>query len=155
MANEPASRELRDPLEEVLGYQLRRASQATLSALSDAYEEQGLTLTEAVIIRLVEGNPGCNQAEIGRALGVRRTNMVPIVAGLVERALLRREAADGRTNALFLTAAGSALHDGIVAKSTLLEQHFFGDIDPQSRRLLLKVLQRVRSKADFGNGGDR
>jgi DNA-binding MarR family transcriptional regulator len=150
MAKDAASRELRDPLEGVLGYQLRRASQATLSALSDAYEEEGTTLTEAVIVRLVEANPGCNQAEIGRSLGVRRTNMVPIVAGLVERGLLRREAADGRTNALFLTPAGLALHDGIVAKSALLEQHFFGDVDPRTRRIVLDLLRRVRAKADFG-----
>jgi DNA-binding MarR family transcriptional regulator len=138
--------ELRDPLEDMLGYQLRRASQATLSALSEAFEEQGVTITEAIIIRLVRANPGCNQAEIGRTLGVRRTNMVPIVAGLVDRELLRREAADGRTNALFLTPSGLALHDRIEAASLALERHYFGDIDPDTRRIVLDVLLRVRKK---------
>jgi DNA-binding MarR family transcriptional regulator len=140
--------ELRDPLENLLGHQLRRASQATLAALSEAFEEYEVTLTEAIIVRLVEANPGCNQAEIGRALGVKRTNMVPVVAGLVDAGLLRREAADGRTNALFLTPAGQALHDRIAARSLVHEQHYFGDIDATTRRILLDVLQGIRKKAN-------
>jgi DNA-binding MarR family transcriptional regulator len=139
--------ELRDPLADMLGYQLRRASLLTLTALSEAFAAQKLTLTEAAVIRMVQANPGCNQAEVGRALGVKRTNMVPVVAGLVAARLLRRQAADGRTHALFLTRTGSVLHDRIAARSLALEQHFFGDIDASSRRALLDLLRRIRIKA--------
>src|SRR4051794_41149880 len=102
-----------DPLEHLLGYQLRRASLVTLAALSEAYEALDLRLTDAIVLRFVAANPGCNQGEISKALGVKRTNMVPVVSGLVERALISRAAADGRSNALSLTAAGTALHKRI------------------------------------------
>jgi DNA-binding MarR family transcriptional regulator len=139
--------ELRDPLADMLGYQLRRASLLTLTALGEAFAELKLTLTEAAVIRMVQANPGCNQAEISRALGVKRTNMVPVIAGLVDARLIRRKAADGRTHALNLTRAGNLLHDRIAARSLALERHFFGDMDASSRQLLLDLLQRIRAKA--------
>jgi hypothetical protein len=36
--------------------------------------------------------------KIGRALGVKRTNMVPIANGLMKRELIERTAADGRSH---------------------------------------------------------
>ena len=52
---------LKDPLENFLGYQLRRAAFATLSALVDAFDGLGVSNTEGVIIRFVHTN------QIGRA----------------------------------------------------------------------------------------
>ncbi len=31
----------------------------------------------------MNSNPGCTQAQIGRAIGVKRTNMVPVANGLM------------------------------------------------------------------------
>lgn len=90
MLTETKTEPLADPLEAALGYQLRRAMLVTLTALTDSYETLGLKVSEAIIIRFVGANPGCNQSAIGRALGVKRTNMVPIVAGLEARNLLIR-----------------------------------------------------------------
>lgn len=147
MAKPSTPRSLVNPIEDLLGYQLRRASLVTLAALSDAFEALGLRLTEAMILRFVEANAGCNQAEIGRALGVKRTNMVPIVGGLVEAGLISRTAADGRTHALHLTEAGAQLH-GEIARLTLEhERHFFGDIDAPTRAVLLRVFRSIRDRA--------
>src|SRR5579862_4225745 len=95
-----------NPLDDYLGYQLRRAALVTISLLSDAYAELELTPTEAMVLRFAHVNPGCTQSEIGRSLGVKRTNMVPIVSGLMSRGLLERTAADGRSHALYLSARG-------------------------------------------------
>jgi DNA-binding MarR family transcriptional regulator len=140
-------RKLADPLEDLLGYQLRRASLVTLSALSEAFEQVELRLTDAIVIRFVAANPGCNQGEISKALGVRRTNMVPVVSGLVERGLIRRDAADGRTNALHLTAAGTTLHDRIAAMALANEQRFFGEFDDETRTTLMRALAAIRARA--------
>ena len=139
--------ELIDPLEDHLGYQLRRASLVTLSALADVFEPLGLRLGEAIIIRFVMANPGCNQAEISRALGVKRTNMVPAVNGLVEAGLIRRLPADGRTNALHLTDQGADLHDKIARVALDHERRFFGDLDDQTRATLMQALRAIRAKA--------
>ena len=138
---------LRDPLEELLGYQLRRASIATFVPLSEALEALGLRATDAIIIRFVEANPGCNQAEISRSLGVKRTNMVPIVSGLVDAGLIDRTVADGRTHALYLTAKGADMHRRIAAATRENDRHFFGDMDDATRAMLLQALRAIRAKA--------
>ena len=137
-----------DPLEHLLGYQLRRASLATLGALSEAYEALGLRLTDAIVLRFVAANPGCNQGEISKALGVRRTNMVPVVSGLVERGLIERAAADGRTHALTLTAAGAAIHARIDALAQDNEERFFGGFDAESKAVLQRALATIRARAE-------
>ena len=47
-------RELRDPLEDYLGYQFRRASLITMAALADAFEPLGQRMIVAIIVRFVE-----------------------------------------------------------------------------------------------------
>ena len=147
MTKPPAPRTLLNPVEDMLGYQLRRASLVTLSALGEAFEAVGLRLTEAIILRFVETNPGCNQAEIGRALSVQRTNMAPLVGGLVKAGLISRKAADGRTYALYLTESGATLTGKITALSLSHENHFFGDIDEPAKAALLRVFRSIREKA--------
>ncbi len=148
MLTETKTEPLADPLEAALGYQLRRAMLVTLTALTDSYETLGLKVSEAIIIRFVGANPGCNQSAIGRALGVKRTNMVPIVAGLEARNLLIRPPADGRSNALFLTDAGKALLMRIQSAGDAIETRFFGDIAPATREILLDLCRTVRAKAE-------
>lgn len=135
-----------DPLEPLLGYQLRRASLITLSALSEAYAELDLRLTDAILLRFIEANPGCNQGQISKALGVKRTNMVPVVSGLVERGLVDRAPADGRTHALTLTAAGSALHEQLAALAQANEEHFFGSFDENTKAVLKSAMATIRAR---------
>lgn len=145
MTKPPEPSPLRDPLDDLLGYQLRRASMHMLTALNEGFEALGVRLTEAVIIRFVEANPGCNQGEIGRSLGVTRTNMVPIVAGLVNAGLIRREVADGRTHALHLTESGVDVHGRISQWTLDHERHFFGDMDEAERAILMKAFRTIRA----------
>jgi DNA-binding MarR family transcriptional regulator len=147
MTKTAAPRTLLNPIENMLGYQLRRASLVTMSALSDAFEAVGLRMTEAMILRLVEANPGCNQAEIGRTLGVKRTNMVPIIGGLVDRGLISRAAADGRTHALYITEEGAALRAKIAKLALEDEAHFFGQFDEPTKAILLQAFRAIRAKA--------
>jgi DNA-binding MarR family transcriptional regulator len=139
---------LRDPLEDVLGYQLRRAAFATVSALSESFAELGISSTEAIVIRFAHVNPGCTQADIGRAIGVQRTNMVPIVNGLMSNGLLERTPADGRSHSLYLTERGIQFHRKIVKVGLEHERLFFGDVAEETRQTLMKVFRAVRRKAE-------
>lgn len=147
MARNLKSSELRDPLESVIDYQMRQASLATLSILVDSFATLGVRLIEGTVLRFVQANPGCNQAEIGRALGVKRTNMVPIVSGLVEAGLISRSAANGRTHALHLTKKGTELDSKVAEKILEHETRFFGDLDAAAKAILLKTLKLIRAKA--------
>lgn len=139
---------LMDPLEPLLGYQLRRASLVSLAALSEAYEALDLKLTDAIVLRFVCANPGCNQGEISKALGVRRTNMVPVVSGLAARGLINREAADGRSYALTLTPTGQDLHDRIEVLGLENEKRFFGHLDAETKAILLRAIENIRARAE-------
>jgi DNA-binding MarR family transcriptional regulator len=140
---------LRDPLENFLAYQLRRAAFATLSSLVDSFAELGVSNTEGVIIRFVQTNPGCTQADIGRAIGVKRTNMVPIINSLVVKGLLERAPADGRSHALYLTEAGGELHRRIARVHLEHEKYFFGDLPEETRRILMESFRLLRAKGEL------
>jgi DNA-binding MarR family transcriptional regulator len=139
---------LEDPLEDMLGYQLRRAAFATLTPLVEAFGELGLSPTEAIVIRFVKTNPGCTQADIGRAIGVKRTNMVPVVNGLMSKGLLQRTAADGRSHSLYLTAAGGELHRRTTEVAQAHEKFFFGDVTGEMRQVLMQAFRALRAKGE-------
>jgi DNA-binding MarR family transcriptional regulator len=97
---------LRDTIAPRLGYLLRRASAAMMSDLGEHLAAVALRPVEATILILVGDNPGCIQSDLGRVLGIKRANMVPLVAGLAGRGLLVKSPVDGRSLALSLTEEG-------------------------------------------------
>ena len=104
-----AAKTLQDPVVSRLGYLLRRASSAMMTDLGGALAEVGLRPVEGTILILVGANPGCIQIELGRMLGIKRANMVPLVSGLAARGYLEKTPVDGRSLALTLTDAGDAM----------------------------------------------
>jgi DNA-binding MarR family transcriptional regulator len=148
MSDTEKSSPLKDPLEDLLGYQLRRAAFVTVSVLAESFAELGLSSTEAIILRFVHANPGCTQADIGRAIGVQRTNMVPIVNGLIGNALLERTPADGRSHSLYLTEQGTQFHRKVIKVGLEHERRFFADVSEETRQTLMKVFRAVRRKAE-------
>lgn len=148
MSKGPENRPLVDPLAGNPISALQRASLATIGALSAAFDRLGLRVIDAATLRLIAANPGCNQGEIGRALGVQRTNMVPIVAGLVDAGHVERRVADGRTHALYLTREGKALVRRLVTAGEKVQAQFFGDLGEDGRADLLAMLNAVQAKAN-------
>ena len=147
---------LEDPLDHFLGYQLRRAAFATLTPLVEAFAAIGVSPTEAIVIRLVRVNPGCTQADIGRAIGVKRTNMVPVANGLIAKGLLERTAADGRSHSLYLTREGLDLHRRITRIASEHEEFFFGDVPDDLRKILMEAFRALRAKGElWGDGPNR
>jgi DNA-binding MarR family transcriptional regulator len=140
--------ELINPLDDYLGYQLRRAALVTIALLNDAYAELELTSTEAMVLRFAHANPGCTQSDVGRSLGVKRTNMVPVVSGLLTRGLLERTAADGRSHALYLSSKGVERHRRLTEVSVKHEKYFFGDLTQRERQELMQICQTLRRKGD-------
>ncbi|ACA17865.1 transcriptional regulator, MarR family [Methylobacterium sp. 4-46] len=104
---------LHSPLNDLLGYQLRRASNALMAELGQDLGRLGLTPTEASVLVLVAANPGVTQTEIGSELSIKRANMAPITARLDALGLVLRQPVDGRAQGLFVTQAGAARADEV------------------------------------------
>ena len=95
-----------DPLIRFPGYALRRAANATAAELSARLAALDLRQSDASMLMLVASNPGATSSALGRALGIERANMVPLLKRLEEAGLIEREAIDGKSQGLRLTPAG-------------------------------------------------
>jgi DNA-binding MarR family transcriptional regulator len=132
-----------NPLEALLGYQLRRASQAMLADLASALDELALRPTSVSIMELVASNPGITQSRIGQILAVERANMAPITAKLTKRGFLRRSRADGRSHGLHLTTEGKVVMGKIRKRIADHEDKFWKAAKAPEREAMLAFLKSV------------
>lgn len=132
-----------DPVAPRLGYMLRRASLAMMADLGASLVVMNLRPVEATILMLIGVNPGCTQSDIGRALGIKRANMVPLIAGLSARGYLDKAPVDGRSLALTLTATGEearALAEQITDAHEARFKQVLGGQDPDGLQATLALI---------------
>jgi DNA-binding MarR family transcriptional regulator len=136
---------LHNPLEDLIGYQLRRASLAMMDGMMRSLEVCELKPVGASVLLLIEANPGITQSEIGRALGIQRTNIAPLIAGFDRRGLIHRTRLDGRSHGLEVTDSGIEVADqartAMKAHDTKLIRHLPADM----RKTLVEGLHVVLS----------
>jgi DNA-binding MarR family transcriptional regulator len=130
------SADLVDPLADLLGYQLRRASQTLMAGLTKDLSALSLSVVEVSVLLVIKAHPGITQSEIGRLLDIRRANMVPLAAKLFARRLLSKDSAGGRAILLTLTTHGEEV---VRAARRLIARHEARILpelgDPQRRQL--------------------
>lgn len=137
-----------DPLEDLLGYQLRRLSQLTMADLAGALEPLGLRPAESSVLFTIAANPDITQSDVGRMLGVKRANMAPLIAGLESRELISRVPMDGRSQALRLTAKGETLHAAAQAATRAHEARCFGTMAESERARLVDQIHQLWTRLD-------
>ncbi len=97
---------LTNPLDDMLGYRLRRASMAMMGDIVESLKPLGLSVGEASFLILVGANPGCRQSDVGRALAIKRANLTTLVTRMKVRGLVEDAPIDGRSLSLTLTEEG-------------------------------------------------
>jgi DNA-binding MarR family transcriptional regulator len=131
---------MKDPLLDLPGYVLRRASAAALATLNERLAPLALRHADVALLMLIEAAPGLTQSHAGRILDIQRANMVPFVGRLEARGLIERRQVDGRSQALDLTGSGRIL----VAKArrvvTAHEAALLKRVPKKLRPLVLPVL---------------
>lgn len=140
-----------DPLKNYPGYLLRRASTAAMADLAKRLEALGLRPTEATVLQIIDANPDATQSDIGRLLEIASANMAPLVARLEGRDLIEREAVDGRSHGLALTAAGRALTIRVKKAVAEHEAALLDKIPAAQRSAFLKGLRAIWAE---NAGGD-
>lgn len=146
MAKNDLPAALHDPLDTLLGYQLRRASSVMMADLASTLRETGLRPVEASILLVIESSPGCTQSDVGRLLAIKRANMVPLIAGLFRRDLLYRAPVDGRSQALFLSPTGETVAKEARQAINTHEQRFQDLFDEKKVSALLDGLRLIRKQ---------
>jgi DNA-binding MarR family transcriptional regulator len=132
-----------NPLEDLLGYQLRRASQAMLDDLIAALDDLSLRPTAASVLLLVGSNPGITQSRIGQVLAIERANMAPMTAKLTQRGMLRRARTDGRSHGLHLTELGRKAESQVRKRIAEHERRFWRSTRSLERGQFLDFLKAL------------
>ena len=143
MAGEKEAIAFADVVQDRLGYVLRRASSGMMSELGTVLARVGLRPVEATILLLIGAREGSTQSEIGRTLGIKRANMVPLIAGLTAKGLVEKSPVDGRSQGLSLTATGIVSRDAADAVMQAHERRFQSLLSETEVKMLRDVLARI------------
>ena len=147
---------MNDPLIELPGYVLQRAAAAALAELNERLAPLGLRHAGVAMLMLIEAQPGISQSQAGRILDIQRANMVPFVARLEERSVIRRRQVDGRSQALALTRQGRALLERarhvVAAHEAELMQRVPAPLRPMVLPVLMALWQGKSQAAAAANG---
>ncbi|HEX6960088.1 MAG TPA: MarR family transcriptional regulator [Ferrovibrio sp.] len=140
----------RGPLPSYYGYNLRIAQVAVfedfariVGRLADRMGE--LTPGRFSLLTLLRHNPGINQTDLSRAVGLDKSTLTPALDQLERKGLIVRErtAADRRTYALRLSERGEALLDSLDDKVRRHEQNIVAGLSSAERAALLKSLKKI------------
>lgn len=134
---------LQEPLLRLTGYVLRRASTATLAELTQRLAPLDLRPTDVALLVLLDAAPQVSHSEAAETLGLRRPNLVPIVAALEKRGLLERKRIDFRSEGLVLTEKGRTLLGKALPVITLHEEQLIERVPEKLRPMVLPILMAL------------
>ncbi|WP_447749070.1 MarR family winged helix-turn-helix transcriptional regulator [Pseudomonas nicosulfuronedens] len=133
------------PLDNYVGYALRRAQLIVFQHLVDELAKFDLRPAQFTALAIIDSNPGLMQADLARALGVEPPQLVPLLNKLETRALAVRVRCkpDKRSYGLFLSKAGETLLKQL--KEVALQSDFDATsrLSESEREQLLALLQKI------------
>jgi DNA-binding MarR family transcriptional regulator len=125
---------------------LFRAQQAR--ALRDGPHE--LTLMEGKVLGFFARELGATSSDLVAHTGRDKGQLARLISGLRDRGLLEARADEGdrRNLRLYLTAAGSAIHQALRRQGRRLSGAAVDGLSPDERQQLLQALARVRANLE-------
>jgi len=135
-------------LTSLIGYMLRRAQIAVFHNIFQAFAKVGIRPAQFSVLTVIAHNPGRTQSQIAAALGIKRTNFVPLLDGLERRGLAERRPApsDRRSHALYLTDAGKTTVRRLNQMVAKLEAGMIRRIGRSRRLVLMELLHRLAER---------
>jgi DNA-binding MarR family transcriptional regulator len=132
-------------LPRLLGYNLRRAHQASWRTYVSFIGENKIRPGLFSLLILTRSNPGIAQIELGTHLGVDKASIVALLdrlerAGLIER---RRSTRDRRRQGIFLTEAGASELEALMTQVRQLERHMASRFNKAELDQFLSFLHRM------------
>ena len=132
-------------LAQSIGYNLRRAQLRVFEHFAASFGELDLRPGQYSVLVIVGRNPGLRQSAVAAALGIQRTNFVPLVDELERRGLVERRASpiDRRSHALHLTDAGEKLLEAARLRQQRHEDEWAAHAGVADREAFVAILQRL------------
>ena len=141
----------RGPLPDLYGYNLRIAQVAVFDNFIKvvgsglAGRMGGLTPGRFSLLVLLRANPGINQTDLSRGVGVDKSTLTPALDQLEKKGLILRQrtAADRRTYSLSLSPAGEQLLSELMNKVVQHERNIIAGLTPSERVTLTRLLKKM------------
>lgn len=133
------------PLEDFLGYSLRRAQMQVFTDFSSLLSVFDLKPGQFGVLIVIDNNPGLRATDVCNALGFQKANFAPLVRALEQRGLVRRKSSsvDRRTQTLQLTAAGKKLLQRAMKVHDLHERRLVSRIGTGASKRLIAMLREL------------
>ena len=142
----PAARPVRfGPLNDYIGYRLRRAQVWAVTGFLETMKELDLRPTQFSVLILINENPGIRQTEVCAALGLQKANFVPLLNELERRGLAVRKVGspDRRSSALHLTSQGETLLQRANQLHAQWEAQIAARLGTRGQEQLRELLQKL------------
>ena len=142
----PAARPVRfGPLNDYIGYWLRRAQVWAMTGFLETMKELDLRPTQFSVLILINENPGIRQTEVCAALGLQKANFVPLFNELERRGLALRKVGtpDRRSSALYLTSQGETLLQRANQLHAQWEAQIAARLGTRGQEQLRELLQKL------------
>ena len=133
------------PIQDLIGYALRRAQGVVYADLNDALGRISLRPLQYTLLLMVAENPGSSQSGVCEALGIQKTNCVPTMSELERRGYIirRKSAQDARSYELHITNKGKRILQRAGEVQSLHEQRLIERIGVDGRDQLLRLLGKL------------
>ncbi|HEX6396554.1 MAG TPA: MarR family winged helix-turn-helix transcriptional regulator [Steroidobacteraceae bacterium] len=133
------------PIQELIGYALRRAHGVVYADLNDALARISLRPLQYTMMLMVAENPGASQSSVCEALGMQKANCVPTMSELERLGYIirRKSASDARSYELHITNKGRRILQRAGELHSLHEQRLIERIGPDGREQLLSLLGKL------------
>jgi len=130
------------PLDQSVGYLLKRAATALRTAMDTALRPLDLTVPQYSCLEVLSQRPGLSNAELARAVFVTRQSMNLVLRGLQDRGLVTRPATapQGRALPSTLTPDGRAQLRAASGLVREVEKRMLEPFSPADRDRLLHGL---------------
>ena len=137
-------------LDDLVGYNLKRAYMIVQADFRDTLGEDGLTARVFSALSLVVENPNITQSELAWTLRIERSGLVAIVDQLEERKLLTRNSVvgDRRVYALAPTALGIRTFKASLKAVQQHEERLFSSLSRTEQAELLMLLKKFRGASE-------
>ena len=129
----------------VIGLFLHVAYMSVISTFNEQIGQGDITPNVIGVLALVNRQPGTNQAELARLIGLERATVGEQVLRAVERGFLRRDPSphDARSYALYLTASGAAMLETLRQRIPLHERAVGAKLTLAERKQLRGLLDKL------------
>lgn len=138
------------PLDELTGYHLRRAYAVMSADFAQTFADSAMRQVLVGVLSVISANPGVNQGQVGKMLGIQRTNMVALVNQLVDLGFVTRhqDRTDRRAFSLILTDRGQETLRSTLDRIRQHEQRLLRRLTAREHATLVALLRKIDGESD-------